>query len=203
MADKTVDARGLTCPQPVILAKKALEACACVQVIVDNETARENVKRLGAKEGCDVEVEARPDGAYRVRLSRRGGGEPSFPQAGAYPEPSHAVTGPFVVVLSDDRMGRGPDELGQVLMRAFLHTLGEQKERPDTIVFYNSGVKLATRGSAVLDDLTKLAEAGVEMLVCGTCVNYFDIGKDVAVGTVSNMYDIAGVMSRSGRLVTP
>ena len=200
MADETVDARGLTCPQPVLLAKKALDVGDRIEVLVDNETARENVKRLGIKEGCDVQVEDRPDGTYRLSLSKRAGAESPDGRCAAN---ESAITGPFVVVCSDNRMGRGPDELGQVLMRAFLHTLAEQREKPDTIVFYNAGVQLTVKDSPVLDDLRALADAGVEILVCGTCVNYFGIGEVVSVGTVSNMYDIAGAMSRSGRLVVP
>jgi intracellular sulfur oxidation DsrE/DsrF family protein len=71
------------------------------------------------------------------------------------------------------------------------------------MIFYNTGVKLAIQGSEVLDDLKELASAGVEMLVCGTCLNYFEIKDKLAAGTVSNMYDIAGIMSRAGRLLVP
>jgi selenium metabolism protein YedF len=100
-------------------------------------------------------------------------------------------------------MGSGNDELGYVLMRAFLHTIALQAEKPDIMIFYNTGVKLAIQGSEVLDDLKELASAGVEMLVCGTCLNYFEAKEKLSVGVVSNMYDIAGIMSRAGRLLVP
>ena len=100
-------------------------------------------------------------------------------------------------------MGRGNDELGDVLMRAFLHTICLEKAKPDVLIFYNTGVKLTVQGSEVLDDLKEMAAAGVELLVCGTCLNYFEIKDQLAVGIVSNMYDIAQTMSRAGRLLTP
>jgi selenium metabolism protein YedF len=112
-------------------------------------------------------------------------------------------SGPFVIVIAENKMGRGNDELGYVLIRAFLHTIALQAEKPDIMIFYNTGVKLAIQGSEVLDDLKELASAGVEMLVCGTCLNYFEAKEKLGVGVVSNMYDIAGIMSRAGRLLVP
>ncbi len=196
-----VDARGRACPEPVIMAKKALGGHDTVVVLVDNETAVENVKRLGANSGCTVRVEETEGGAYRIHLQREGGGD-AVPVAEPAPSCTGAA-GPFVVVFAENRMGRGNDELGAVLVRAFLHTLCEQETKPDAIIFYNTGVMLTVRDSAVIDDLRRLAGEGVELLVCGTCVNFFEIGGEVAVGTISNMYDIAGLMSRSGRLLVP
>ena len=108
-----------------------------------------------------------------------------------------------MVVISTDRMGSGSDELGAILMKAFIHTLLDLDSMPDVMIFYNAGVKLAVEGSAVLDDLQVLAGRGVEILVCGTCVNFFEIADKVGVGIVSNMFDIAGTMSRAGRIVQP
>jgi selenium metabolism protein YedF len=201
-----VDARELSCPEPVIRTMKALEMNSNILVIVDNVMALENVKRLGSKVGCAIEVDNEEDGTYRIHLSKGEGIKPIIGKDDdllCENRPVPVRSGPFVIVFPENRMGRGSDELGEVLIRAFIHTLPLQETKPDTIIFYNSGVKLTVRGAAVLDDLKTLAEAGVEMLVCGTCVNYYDIAKDVAVGTISNMYDIAGIMSRSGRLVMP
>jgi selenium metabolism protein YedF len=200
---KTVDARGLACPQPVVLAKQAIEANEKIKVIVDNETALENVKRLGTKLGCDVKIEKKKDGTYEINLTRMAGvagaKEEFVPSCGAIP----AQSGPFVIVISADKMGRGNDELGYVLIRAFLHTIALQAEKPDVMIFYNTGVLLTLQESEVLDDLKELASAGVEMLVCGTCLNYFEAKEKLGVGVVSNMYDIAGIMSRAGRLLVP
>ena len=108
-----------------------------------------------------------------------------------------------MVILSDNHMGRGDDVLGDVLIRSFIHTLLQLKPLPDTIICYNAGVKLAVKDSAVLDDLQQLAQAGVDILVCGTCVNYFGLGDQVAAGHISNMYDIAETMAGAARLVRP
>ena len=110
---------------------------------------------------------------------------------------------PFVIVFGEDKMGRGNDELGSVLIRAFFHTIAEQTERPDIIIFYNTGVRLTVRGSEVLDDLKALSDKGVEILVCGTCLNFFNIKEELGIGIVSNMYDISDTMSRAGRIVSP
>jgi selenium metabolism protein YedF len=200
---KIVNARGLACPQPVVLAKQSLESNEQVRVIVDNDTALENVKRLGTKLGCDVKVEKKNDGSYEINLKRKAGAagikDDFVPSCEAPP----AASGPFVIVISADTMGRGNDELGYVLIRAFLHTVALQVEKPDVMIFYNTGVKLTLQESEVLDDLKELASAGVEMLVCGTCLNYFEVKEKLGVGVVSNMYDIAGIMSRAGRLLVP
>jgi selenium metabolism protein YedF len=100
-------------------------------------------------------------------------------------------------------MGRGDDVLGNVLIRAFIHTLAQLKPLPATIICYNAGVKLAVKESPVLDDLQQLAQAGVDILICGTCVNYFGLGEQVAAGRISNMYDIAETMAGAARLVCP
>jgi len=200
---KIVNATGLACPQPVVLAKQALESHEQVRVIVDNDTALENVKRLGTKRGCDVKVEKKNDGTYEINLARKAGAvgtkEEFVPSCDATPVQS----GPFVIVISANTMGRGNDELGYVLIRAFLHTVCLQKEKPDVMIFYNTGVKLTVQGSEVLEDLKQLESEGVQLLVCGTCLNYFEIKDKLAAGTVSNMYDIVETMSRAGRLMVP
>ena len=174
---KIVNARGLTCPQPVVLAKQAIETNEQVKVIVDDETALENVKRLGSKQGCDVQVEKKNDGTYEINLTRKAGtNEESVALCGE----ASAASGPFVLVISADTMGRGNDELGYVLIRAFLHTVCLQKEKPDVMIFYNTGVNLTVQGSEVLEDLKQLESEGVQLLVCGTCLNYFEIKDKLA-----------------------
>lgn len=200
---KTVDARGLACPQPLVLAKKAIETNEKTKVIVDNETALENVKRLGAKLGCDVKVEKKKDNTYEINLKRKTGADGSKEEFVPECNTAPAKPGPFVIVISSDKMGKGNDELGYVLIRAFLHTIALQKEKPDIMIFYNTGVKLTAQSSDVLEDLKQLESEGVQLLVCGTCLNYFEIKDKLAAGSVSNMYDIVETMSRAGRLLVP
>jgi len=202
---KIIDAKGLACPEPVILTKKALEQKDDVTVIVDDDIAVGNIKRLGVKLGRVVSIEKKEGGISHIHIS--GTAEAGKKQAAEkgtdtlhYESCSPAA---LVVAVSSDRMGRGNDELGYVLIRSFIHTLLTLNPLPDTIIFYNTGVKLAARDSEVIDDLMQLEEAGVSILVCGTCTNYFGISDALGAGCISNMYDIAGTMAGAGRMITP
>ncbi len=193
---KTIDAKGLACPEPVVLARKALSESPDITVIVDNETARENIKRMARSQSCSFQ-EHGENGEYHIHITRD--------NAAASPGSSlngRTTSGPDVYVFSENRMGHGDDELGSVLIRAFIHTLLDIENGPDSMLFYNSGVFLTMADSPVLDDLRELAERGTEILVCGTCVNFFKLDKPSA-GMISNMYEIAGRMSLAGRIVKP
>jgi selenium metabolism protein YedF len=200
-----VDARGLACPQPVLLAKKAVEMHRRIEVVVDDSIALENIRRMAKKLGCTFQVEEKERGIFHILLAMSD--QDANHQQGesattCFSEPDQA-TRPLVVVFSENGMGRGNQELGFVLVKAFIHTLSEQDEVPDKIIFYNTGVLLTVKGGDVVDDLKKLAGAGTDILICGTCANYFDISKDIDVGVISNMYDIANIMCQAGRLVMP
>ncbi len=144
------------------------------------------------------------EGGFRIRLSRSGEASPSEgTDIGIVCGAAKDRGAPLVIVLSSDRLGRGNDELGEVLMRSFVHTLLTLEPRPATIILYNTGVRLATRESALIDDLRQLEAAGVELFVCGTCVNYFGLKEQLGAGIISNMYDIAATMAGAGKLVIP
>ena len=194
---KILDCRGLPCPQPVMQTKKAMAEGKMVTTIVDNDAAKMNVSRMASKEGYAVEVEDRDDGIY-LHMSK----------AVAVPEEAVAPAlvregsaGPTVVLVPSDGMGRGDDELGGILIRAFLHTLNEVEPLPATMIFLNTGVKLAVQGSPVLEDLQLLEEKGVSLLACGTCLVHFELKEKIAVGEISNMYTIAETLLRAGNVV--
>jgi len=107
----------------------------------------------------------------------------------------------IVLAISSEQMGRGDDRLGEVLMRSHLHTLTEIEPRPDTVIFFNGGVKLAVEGSAVLDDLRTLEDQGVSILLCGTCLGHFGLKDKVAAGKISNMYEISETMLKAAWVV--
>jgi selenium metabolism protein YedF len=194
----TVDARGLACPQPVLQTRKAMQQAEEIVTLVDSETSMTNVSRMAEKAGWQVNVVPQGD-EYRIELSTAG----TQPQAAELPVgKAEALSGPLVLVVPSDIMGRGEPELGNILIRGFFHTLGEVEPLPQTILFFNTGVKLACQGSPVLDDLCALEAEGVEMLVCGTCLGYFEIKEELAAGQVSNMYDIAETMLRAGKVVS-
>lgn len=109
--------------------------------------------------------------------------------------------GPLVLFVPSDGVGRGPAELGKLLMGSFFHALNEIKPKPRTIIFMNAGVKLVAEGSRVLDDLKALAARGTDILACGTCLGYFNLKEKVAVGRISNMYDIAEALLEAGKVV--
>jgi selenium metabolism protein YedF len=200
-----IDARGLACPEPVIRTKKALDACDDLTVLVDNQTALENVKRLASSSGCAVEVKEESGGIFRMQLRKPQGGSGSSKASSEClrPETVAQSTGPSVFVIASDVMGHGSDELGAILMKAFLHTAIDLDQRPDVMIFYNTGVKLTASDSDVIDDLKALEAKGVKLLICGTCVNFFDLTGKIGAGIVSNMYDIAGTLSTAGRIVKP
>lgn len=190
-----VDARGLACPQPVILTRKALQESDDVEVIVDNETSRQNVSRMAEKRGCTVQSETRPDGIY-LHITK--GAQLQAPAKMAAGTPAQ---GPLVLAISQDRMGHGDLELGSILMRSFFHTLNEIHPLPQTVIFFNRGVYLVVEGSPILEDLRALQEQGVHILACGTCLGHFGLKEKVAVGEVSNMYSIAETLLRASKVV--
>jgi selenium metabolism protein YedF len=196
--NKILDARGWACPKPVIETRKALQTDKLLTVIVDNKPARENVSRLATKMNCKFTIDEKNDGIY-IHIDCEGS-EPI--QENTQEEYITCETGKnIVLVIATDTVGKGSDELGGILMRAFMHTFLEVKPSPNTIIFMNNGVKLAIKGSPVLEDLQELSNRGVEILVCGTCTNYFGITDNVAVGIISNAYNIAEAMLNADKVV--
>jgi len=199
---KMLDTRGWDCPKPVLETKKALQANEELTVIVDNNAARANVSRLAEKSGYEAEIHVRDDGTY-IHI-KKGEGEPIQDKVAdeSEPDPSFACnTGKLVLFIASDKLGSGSDELGGILTRALMHTFLEVEPKPDAIVLMNSGVKLVVPESPVLDDLKALSAKNVEILVCGTCLNYFDLMEKVAVGEISNAYTIAETLLQAGKVI--
>jgi selenium metabolism protein YedF len=190
-----VDARGLVCPQPVIRTRQAMQGADQVVTLVDNDTAVANVSRMAEKAGWQVKVTPEV-GDYRIEMVALAPQPEPLPVGRTEP-----LAGPLVLVVSADKMGRGDEELGHILIRSFFHTLGEVKPRPDRIILFNTGVRLACQGSEVLDDLCALEADGIEILACGTCLGYFELKDKLAIGRVSNMYDIAETILGAGKVV--
>lgn len=195
--DSVVDCRGLACPQPVIRTRQAMQQSGQVTTIVDNETAVQNVSRMAEREGYTVAVERKEDGIY-LSLSKAGEAQTDAAAAESVQE---RASGPLVVLIPGEAMGRGDEELGSILIRSFLHTLHEVQPLPGTIIFLNAGVKLTAAGSPVVEDLDMLSRRGVEILACGTCLGHFGLKDKVVVGEVSNMYSIAEALLGAGKVV--
>jgi selenium metabolism protein YedF len=182
-----IDARGLACPAPVMKTRDALQSgVSDIEILVDNPTARDNVSRFASSRGCEVSVTEEGD-LFRLNISGQAAPGEATPAARAPRRENETKT---VVVFSEEIMGRGNEELGRILMKAFLNTLAESDSLPWRLVFFNRGVMLATEGAETATALKNLDKLGVEILVCGTCVDFFGVKEKVAVGTVSNMYEI-------------
>ena len=111
--------------------------------------------------------------------------------------------GSLVVAVDTDAMGRGSEELGRTLMKGFLFAVGQLPELPKTILFYNGGARLTTEGSDSLEDLKKMEAQGVEILTCGTCLNFYGLTDKLAVGSVTNMYTIVEKLAGAGKVIKP
>ncbi len=197
---REIDCRGLPCPQPVINTKNALEDLdvgEVIAVLVDNEAAVGNVRRFAESQGHSVEVEEL-EGYWRLLVTKKGASQPVGTITCAYPEGVRPV-----VVIDREVMGQGDEKLGRILMRAFLKTLKEASVKPEKLIFYNKGVFLTLEDSELLPDLKSLEQSGITILVCGTCLDFYQVKDKLGVGQVSNMYDIMESMLRAGLVVKP
>ena len=193
---KEIDCRDMACPQPVVTTKQALDQLKEDElvVIVDNPSSSENVERFARSQGCSVEVERKGQDFY-VRIEKGiAEDEQKKPQGG---------TRTVVVYINSDLLGVGDEALGSFLMKAFLKTLSDLEKKPDRLILINSGVRLASEGSQVLDTLKSLSEKGVKIVSCGTCLDFYKLREKMSVGTISNMYDIIQTMLEADRLIRP
>jgi len=192
-----VDARGLACPQPVIATKKALDELpdGVITTIVDNTIAKENVLKFAVANNCGASVEEK-NGQYYIKITK------SAASNGSAERSETAPAGQAVYLITKNTLGHGNEELGGVLMKSFLHTLLEIKPLPRALLFINSGVYLTTDNSPVLDHLKSLAGQGVQILSCGTCLDYFSLKNHLAVGEITNMYTILAELNGAATAIT-
>lgn len=187
---KKVDARNLPCPQPVIKTKQALEESEFTEliIIVDNDVARQNVTRFVTNFGYKVTSVNQQGSDFYISIED----DLEIPEKTENEEVSKIqVSDGKLLFITSDTLGVGEQELGKKLMTSFLFSLTQIGDKPKTIVLMNGGVKLAIQSSEALSSLKVLSKEGVDIVVCGTCLDYYKIKMDLAVGTVSNMYDIA------------
>ena len=204
--EKMLDAKGLTCPKPVILTKKEMDQSKPGDVIlveVDNEMAVANLRKLANSQEAEYTSKKLGDKQYQVRITvtKEGSRESKMPQE----MESCAVSGQkkTVVVISSDKMGEGEAELGTILMKGFVYALTQLETLPTRILLYNKGAYLSCEGSPVLEDLQILSEAGVEILTCGTCLNYYGLEEKLKAGSVVNMYRIVETQAEADLIIKP
>ena len=209
MEKKIVDARGLACPLPVVNAKKAVEEMkegGVLTVLVDNEIAVQNLQKFAKQKGFESTGEKKADKEYEVVIQVAVTGDVT-PVAEAAEEeiactPDVRKNG-MVVVLSANVMGTGDEKLGKALMKAFVFAVTKQDVLPETIVCYNTGAYLTCEGADTLEDLKSLEAEGVNILTCGTCLDFYGIKETLAVGSVTNMYEIVETMEKAKTVVRP
>ena len=196
---KTIDARGKACPMPVLMARQAItEGSDRLIVLVDNETAVGNLQRMAASQGYEAAVTGTGD-SFTLTLTKAGAAPAEEPAREAAPV---AQKKDWVLFVGKDIVGDGDRMLGANLMRMLFYTLTQSEDLPGAVLFMNSGVLLAAEDEQIISHLKELRSRGVEVLVCGTCLNFYSLTDPLAVGTVSNMYDILTRMQTASKVVT-
>ena len=191
-----VNAIGDVCPIPVVKKKKAMQelnGAGTIEVLVDNEIAVTNVTKMASAAGGNVTSEKLAEKEYKIVIELDG----------ANAECDACEDENLVVVISSDRMGSGNDDLGKVLIKGFIFAITQLDKLPKTMLFYNGGATLTAEGSDSLEDLKHLEEQGVEILTCGTCLNYYNLSDKLQVGSVTNMYTIVEKLAGADKVIQP
>lgn len=196
---KEIDARGENCPRPFIMTKKALDdrEIRKIVTIVDNEIAKENVCKLVKSQDLDYKVR-KEDNDFYIEIEK----VEVLGEKQVSKEENDNKLNNNVIAFTKDKLGEGNDELGEVLIKGYIYTLTELEEKPKSLLFLNGGILLTTKESHVVDDLKKLEDMGVEILSCGTCLDYYGLADELKVGEVANMYLIANAMNEAENTIT-
>ncbi|PUU89838.1 sulfurtransferase-like selenium metabolism protein YedF [Halanaerobium sp.] len=193
---KEIDARGLVCPKPVVLTKKAMADNDEILTVVDNRTASENVAKLARKMKAEVTIVEEAEDYFKIMIKKTAADKADDKAGAAVGSESESQQGKVYLVASDT-LGEGEEELGKILIKGFLSTLLDIKPQPKKVIFLNAGVKLAVLEKDVTAVLADLEAAGVKILLCGTCLDYYELSDQVEVGEVSNMYEIVDSLNSS------
>ena len=202
--EKIIDCKGMACPLPVVNAKKAAEQLYTgdvLTVLVDNEIAVQNLTRFAEHKGFAVSAEKKAEKEYAVIMTVSGANAEETKEEIACVLDSRRKG--MLVVLSGNVMGTGDPKLGTSLMKAFVFALTKQDQLPDTILCYNTGAYLTCEGADTLEDLKLLESEGVTVLTCGTCLDFYGLKEKLAVGGVTNMYDIVERMEHAAQIIKP
>lgn len=189
---KEIDCRGLNCPLPVVNTKKYFDSIeeGEVTIIVDNEVAKNNLLKYASSNNFQGSAEEK-EGLFYVEIGKTEGCSCNFEEENKK----------FTIAIGQDKLGNGDEKLGTILIKSYIFALSEASVIPTDMLFFNSGVKLTVEGSEVLDSLNKLKERGVNIQVCGTCLDFYEIKEKLQIGEISNMYSIVETMNTSDKIV--
>ena len=188
-----IDCKGLQCPLPVVKAKKYFDSIESGEgtIIVDNLVAKNNIVKLAQGSGNSSNVEEK-DGLYFIKITKEKG-------EGLKEKIKENIK--FTLVISTDKLGVGDDKLGEMLMKSYIFALSEADTVPNDLLFINGGVNLTIESSAVLDSLKKLVERGSNVLVCGACLDFYNIKEKLSIGEITNMYAIVELMNTADKTI--
>jgi selenium metabolism protein YedF len=203
-----VDSMGDVCPVPIVKTKNAIremDGAGELEIFVDNETSVQNLTKMARQKGYGVDSSKLGAARYRVHMTLTEDQVADMKTAPAAEEVCDVTrkTGGTVVAISAGTMGSGSEELGKILMKSFLFALSQQEELPEYILCYNGGAYLTCEGSESLEDLKNLEAAGVKIITCGTCADFYKIKDRVQVGTIGNMYEIVEKMMQASDVIRP
>ena len=199
-----LDGFGKPCPMPLVMCKKEIDAGNTdIQIRVDNDTAVKNITRLAKKKGLGFTV-ADIEGGFLIQMGGELSSEES--QAPAAAPAACSIQGGacgYSVFIGKDHVGEGDPQLGYNLMKMAIFTLNQAEVPPMNLLFMNEGVKLLCGDEAqIIDSVKEMMDKGTDVLVCGTCLNFYGVADQLKVGEVSNMYDILERMHESAKVIT-
>lgn len=197
-----VNAIGDNCPIPVIKTKKAMQeikGADTIEVLVDNEIAVQNVTKMASGSGGKVTAEKISDKEFKVTIAIEEVANASIMEESCQPD----IRENTVIAIASDCMGNGNDELGKVLIKGFIFAVTQLETLPKTMIFYNGGATITAEGSDSIEDLKHLEAQGVEILTCGTCLNYYGLSEKLKVGSVTNMYSIVEILTGADKIIQP
>jgi selenium metabolism protein YedF len=200
---KTIDVKGMQCPMPLIETKKALkeiEEGESLKIIIDNATSVTNV--LHFLEDNGVPVTKSQNGNITELTVNKLDSDIENAEVDEYCTIDLPQDDNFVLVFAKNRIGEGAEELGKMLVGGFLNTFKEMDRLPQKVIFLNSGIDLVLKGSPTIPVLQEYENQGVELLACGACLDYYKKVDEVAVGRVSNAYDILDATINAGKVIS-
>jgi len=206
--NKIINAKGKNCPMPVIMAKKEIdEGNNNFTVEVDNNIAVQNLQKLANSQGFITELEE-DNKIFKVCFSNTSdvvNREEVCEECNEILDKlveKKATLGSWSVFIGKDIIGAGNEELGKSLMKMYFYTISEGEDFPKSVLFMNDGVKVPTLNEQAIEHLRDLENKGVEILVCGACLNFYGLEEKLKVGKISNMYDITNQMKEASKVIT-